>query len=244
MNRVQKIARWTLIWAAIALGLAAIAVTVLYSLFGFPIAYSGMAFLGLFGFVGIGSWIYPKEKGAVTCDERDRLINQRAALASFGASYLVMGAGCMIPFFVLGYKAQISGLLAAGYLHGRRHHLFRRSLCRHPGPVWLRLPSGDQRMTPSPEITNQIRRLRFENGEISQQQLADRVGVTRQTILAIEANKYSPSLALAFRIARAFNRTVEEVFQFAPSIPGRIVIRPGMVMFSCRVRKLLALAGY
>lgn len=74
-------------------------------------------------------------------------------------------------------------------------------------------------MTPSPEITNQIRRLRFENGEISQQQLADRVGVTRQTILAIEANKYSPSLALAFRIARAFNRTVEEVFQFstAPS---------------------------
>ena len=107
MNRVQKIARWTLIWAAIALGLAAIAVAVLYSLFGFPIAYSGMAFLGLFGFVGIGSWIYPKEKGAVTCDERDRLINQRAALAAFGASYLVMGAGCMIPFFVLGYKAQI-----------------------------------------------------------------------------------------------------------------------------------------
>jgi putative transcriptional regulator len=75
-------------------------------------------------------------------------------------------------------------------------------------------------MTPVPEITNQIRRLRFENGEISQQTLADRAGVTRQTILAIEANKYSPSLALAFRIARAFNRTVEEVFQFAPSPDG------------------------
>jgi len=75
-------------------------------------------------------------------------------------------------------------------------------------------------MTAAPEITNQIRRLRFENGEISQQTLADRVGVTRQTILAIEANKYSPSLALAFRIARAFNRTVEEVFQFRPAPPG------------------------
>jgi putative transcriptional regulator len=75
-------------------------------------------------------------------------------------------------------------------------------------------------MTATPEITNQIRRLRFENGEISQQTLADRVGVTRQTILAIEANKYSPSLALAFRIARAFNRTVEEVFQFTPSPDG------------------------
>jgi putative transcriptional regulator len=75
-------------------------------------------------------------------------------------------------------------------------------------------------MTATPEITNQIRRLRFENGEISQQTLADRVGVTRQTILAIEANKYSPSLALAFRIARAFNRTVEEVFQFSPAPPG------------------------
>ena len=75
-------------------------------------------------------------------------------------------------------------------------------------------------MTPVPEITNQIRRLRFENGEISQQTLADRAGVTRQTILAIEANKYSPSLALAFRIARAFNRTVEEVFQFSPASPG------------------------
>jgi putative transcriptional regulator len=75
-------------------------------------------------------------------------------------------------------------------------------------------------MTPSPEITNQIRRLRFENGEISQQTLADRAGVTRQTILAIEANKYSPSLALAFRIARAFNRTVEEVFQFSPAPPS------------------------
>jgi putative transcriptional regulator len=65
------------------------------------------------------------------------------------------------------------------------------------------------------EIKNQVRRLRFENGEMTQQQLADRVGVTRQTIIAIEAGKYAPSLPLAFRIARAFRVTVEQVFQYA-----------------------------
>ena len=66
------------------------------------------------------------------------------------------------------------------------------------------------------EVKNQIRRLRFENGEITQQQLADKVGVTRQTILAIEAGKYSPSLTLAFKIARVFGVKVEDVFQYEP----------------------------
>jgi len=64
------------------------------------------------------------------------------------------------------------------------------------------------------EITNSIRRLRFDNGEMTQEALAQRVGVTRQTIIALEAGKYTPSLALAFRIARAFNKRVEDVFQF------------------------------
>ncbi len=63
-------------------------------------------------------------------------------------------------------------------------------------------------------ISNQIRRMRFDHGEMTQQQLADKVGVTRQTILAIEAGKYAPSLPLAFRIARAFNTSVEDVFQY------------------------------
>jgi len=63
-------------------------------------------------------------------------------------------------------------------------------------------------------ISNQIRRLRFDHGEMTQQQLADKVGVTRQTIIAIEAGKYAPSLPLAFRLARAFNTTVEDVFQY------------------------------
>ncbi|HTQ35815.1 MAG TPA: helix-turn-helix transcriptional regulator [Steroidobacteraceae bacterium] len=66
-------------------------------------------------------------------------------------------------------------------------------------------------------MTNGIRRLRFEHAEMTQQDLADRVGVTRQTVNAIEAGKYSPSLEVAFRIARVFRLDVEEVFQFAES---------------------------
>lgn len=62
-------------------------------------------------------------------------------------------------------------------------------------------------------LTNQIRRLRFDNGEITQQALADKVGVTRQTIIAIEQGGYTPSLVLGMKIARAFNKTIEEVFQ-------------------------------
>ena len=63
-------------------------------------------------------------------------------------------------------------------------------------------------------LSNQVRRLRFEHGEMTQQQLADKVGVTRQTIIAIEAGKYAPSLPLAFRLARAFNVSIEDVFQY------------------------------
>jgi len=64
------------------------------------------------------------------------------------------------------------------------------------------------------EIRNNIRRLRFDRGEMTQQELANGVGVTRQTIIAIEAGKYAPSLTLAFRIARFFGVGVEEVFGY------------------------------
>ena len=64
------------------------------------------------------------------------------------------------------------------------------------------------------ELKNEVRRLRFENGQITQQQLADKVGVTRQTIIAVEAGKYSPSLPLALKIARTFGVRVEDVFEF------------------------------
>ncbi len=61
-------------------------------------------------------------------------------------------------------------------------------------------------------ITNNIRVLRFHHGEMTQQELADLVGVTRQTINAIEAAKYSPSLELAFKIAAVFEKPLEDVF--------------------------------
>jgi len=67
------------------------------------------------------------------------------------------------------------------------------------------------------DLTNCIRKLRFENGQITQQQLADVAGVTRQTIIAIESGKYTPSLSLAFKIARAFSRGVEDVFEYKGS---------------------------
>ena len=66
-------------------------------------------------------------------------------------------------------------------------------------------------------IHNCIRKLRFNAGEMTQQQLADHVGITRQAIIAIEKGKYSPSLELAFRIARTFKMSLEEVFQFEES---------------------------
>jgi putative transcriptional regulator len=59
-----------------------------------------------------------------------------------------------------------------------------------------------------------IRRLRFDNGEMTQQELANRLGVTRQTIIAIESGKYCPSLPLAFKIARSFDMGIEEVFLY------------------------------
>jgi putative transcriptional regulator len=62
-------------------------------------------------------------------------------------------------------------------------------------------------------LTNAIRRLRFDAHQMTQEELAAKTGVTRQTIIALEANKYSPSLLLAFKIARVFNVPVETVFQ-------------------------------
>lgn len=63
-------------------------------------------------------------------------------------------------------------------------------------------------------IHNRIRELRFQANEMTQQQLADRVGITRQTVIALEQGKYYPSLELAFRIAAVFAVSVEQVFQW------------------------------
>jgi putative transcriptional regulator len=66
---------------------------------------------------------------------------------------------------------------------------------------------------PKAEIHNQIRKLRFEAGEMTQQELADEVGCTRQTIILLEQERYVPSLALAMKIARVFGTTVNQVFE-------------------------------
>ena len=63
-------------------------------------------------------------------------------------------------------------------------------------------------------VTNQIRSLRFHAGEMTQGELADRIGVTRQTLNAIEQGKYSPSLEVAFKISRVFGVSLDEVFQY------------------------------
>ena len=63
-------------------------------------------------------------------------------------------------------------------------------------------------------VANNIRRLRFNNNEMTQEELASRVGCTRQTIIALEQGKYVPSIELAFKIARVFKVPLEEVFQY------------------------------
>jgi len=68
----------------------------------------------------------------------------------------------------------------------------------------------------NPNIENKIRRLRFEHGEMTQEELANKVGVTRQTIIALEAQKYYPSLELAFKIAHVFGVKLEDDFQYTP----------------------------
>jgi putative transcriptional regulator len=65
-------------------------------------------------------------------------------------------------------------------------------------------------------VINKLRAYRFNHGELTQQQLADQVGLTRQTIVAIERGQYAPSLEAAFRIARFFGANLEDVFQYPP----------------------------
>ena len=72
-------------------------------------------------------------------------------------------------------------------------------------------------MPEKPQVKNRIRRLRFDHDEMTQQELAERVGVTRQTIIALESGRYNPSLVLALRIAKAFGQPVESIFELEES---------------------------
>jgi putative transcriptional regulator len=69
------------------------------------------------------------------------------------------------------------------------------------------------------KVTNAIRSLRFAHGQMTQAELADRIGVTRQTVIAIEQGRYSPSLEMAFQVARVFKVPLDEVFQY-PATQG------------------------
>ena len=69
-------------------------------------------------------------------------------------------------------------------------------------------------MAKAVRIRNRIRRLRFDNDEMTQQELANRIGCTRQTIIALEAGQYVPSLGLVFEMARVFGVTIEKIFQY------------------------------
>lgn len=71
------------------------------------------------------------------------------------------------------------------------------------------------------QISNQLRRLRFEHGEMTQQELAEAIGVTRQTINAIELGKYSPSLEVAFKIVAVLGVAIEDVFHYEGKLPRR-----------------------
>ncbi len=73
---------------------------------------------------------------------------------------------------------------------------------------------------PATRVTNTIRTLRFLNGEMTQQTLADRIGLTRQTVIAIEQGRYSPTLEAAFRIAAVFALPLEQVFHYSAAAGG------------------------
>lgn len=93
---------------ATSLVMSIVTVTVLYFIVGMPRALTGFACLGISGFVGFAQFIFKKDKGKIAFDERDNLINRRAALAGFGSSYLFIGLACMIPFSTLGPNRSIS----------------------------------------------------------------------------------------------------------------------------------------
>lgn len=108
MNRIQKMALWVLLWISSAVVVSVIAVAVLYFKVGTPKAMAGLGFMGIAGFAGLGPLIFKKDPGKVTCDERDELINSRAAVAGFASAFLVIGIACMLPFTILGPQATIS----------------------------------------------------------------------------------------------------------------------------------------
>lgn len=107
MNRTQKMAWMVVVCISAALVASLAAVGILTSYVGMPRAWGGLGFMGLAGLAGLAPLVFRKDQGPVALDERDALYQHRAALAGFTAAYLVVGAACMVPFFVLGPSAMV-----------------------------------------------------------------------------------------------------------------------------------------
>ncbi|MHC4500972.1 MAG: hypothetical protein ACYS9T_04415 [Planctomycetota bacterium] len=108
MHREQKVALSGVITTLAAVVASTVAIIILYRKIGMPEALKGLAFMGLSGIGCLSVFIFKKENGKVTFDERDKLIQKRAGLAGFALAYLFVGLACMIPFCVMGGKALIS----------------------------------------------------------------------------------------------------------------------------------------
>jgi FtsH-binding integral membrane protein len=108
MNREQKIALSVVVTTMAAVVASTVAIIILYRRVGMPEALKGLAFMCLSGLGYLSVFIFKKEKGKVTFDERDKLIQKRAALAGFALAYIFVGLACMIPFYVMDRQALIS----------------------------------------------------------------------------------------------------------------------------------------
>ena len=108
MNREQKIALSCVVTILVAVVASAITIIILYQSVGMPKALRGLGFMGLSGLGCLSIFIFKKEKGKVTFDERDKLIQKRAGLAGFLFAHLFLCLACMLPFIILGSKANIS----------------------------------------------------------------------------------------------------------------------------------------
>lgn len=107
MKRIQKIAWAFVIIIPIAVALAGISTTFLYLKYGFPKASAGLGFLGIAGLAGLAPAVFRKDDEPAIPDERDQMINKKAAIAGFATAYGVVGLACMLPFSILGPKAVI-----------------------------------------------------------------------------------------------------------------------------------------
>jgi hypothetical protein len=107
MHRLQKIAWVFVISISTAFAISLVAVGIAYYFVGMPRALLGFCLMGLAGLGGLAPLLVRKDEGPVETDERDTLFQRRAAIAGFATAYLVFGAACMIPFFVLGPNARV-----------------------------------------------------------------------------------------------------------------------------------------